>query len=258
MAEFTLLERRREGEVEYLVLNRPERRNALNEHLIAEMTAWAAHATQDAELRAVVLSGAGTVFCAGADLAWMSTMAANTYEENIRDAAAAAAMFAALNSLPVPVIARVHGAAMGGGAGLVAVADIAVAAPDAAFGFTEVKLGLLPAIIAPYVLAKIGQSPARGLFLTGRRFTAERAREIGLVHAVVPGDRLDHAVQEFVDDILDGGGQAIAAAKAMIRRLPGRSADEATQLSVEAIAAQRATAEARERMKAFLTRHSGH
>lgn len=252
MTEFKHLQRRREGSVEYLVLNRPEARNAFNEHLIDEMATWAANAAQDSELRAVVLSGAGRVFCAGGDLAWMSKMTGYTREDNIKDATAVAGMFAAFNSLPVPVVARIHGAAIGGGAGLAAVADIAVAEINATFGFTEVKLGLLPAIIAPYVLAKIGSSAARELFLTGRRFDAEHARQIGLVHSVVPPVRLDQAVQEYVDEILSGGREAIAAAKGLIRQLSNCTAAEATGLSIEAIAKQRVSAEAQARMKEFL------
>jgi methylglutaconyl-CoA hydratase len=252
MTEFKHLQTRREGSVEYLVLNRPEARNAFNEHLIDEMTAWAADAAQDSELRAVVLSGTGPVFCAGGDLVWMSKMIGYTHEENIKDARAAAGLFAALNNLPVPVIARIHGAAMAGGSGLAAVADIAVAETEAIFAFTEVKLGLVPSIIAPYVLAKIGPSAARELFLTGRRFNAERARQIGLVHSVVPSGQLDRAVQEYVDDVLSGGRQAIAAAKKLIRQISTCSADEAIGLTVETIARQRVSAEAQARMKKFL------
>jgi methylglutaconyl-CoA hydratase len=252
MAAFTHLHVHRDEAVEHLVLNRPEVRNAFNEELIAEITEWARRASSDRGLRAVVLSGAGPVFCAGADLAWMSKMAGYSQEQNIRDASVAAAMFSALNNLPVPVIARVHGAAIGGGAGLVAVADVAVADANAAFGFTEVKVGLLPAIIAPFVLAKIGQSAARELFLTGRRFTAGRAREIGLVHAVVSADRLDAAVQEYIDEILGSAREAIAAAKTLQRRIAGCSSDEAMRLAVEAIAVQRVSPEAQQRMKAFL------
>jgi methylglutaconyl-CoA hydratase len=252
MAALQHLQLRRDGTVEHLVLNRPDVRNAFNEEMIAEIAQWAGEAAKDAGLRAVVLSGAGPGFCAGADLAWMSRMAGYSREHNIRDAGAAAAMFAALNELPVPVIARVHGAVIGGGAGLVAVADVAVADVNAAFGFTEVKVGLLPAVIAPYVLAKIGQSAARELFLTGRRFTAERAREIGLVHAVVPAERLDAAVQEYIDEILGGGREAIAAAKTLLRRIARSSSYEATRLTVDAIAGQRVSPEAQQRMKAFL------
>jgi methylglutaconyl-CoA hydratase len=252
MAAFKYLQVRRDGAVEHLVLNRPDVRNAFNEEMIAEIAEWAGRAAHDADLRAVVLSGAGPGFCAGADFTWMSRMAGYSHEDNVRDAGAAAAMFSALNDLPLPLIARVHGAAIGGGAGLVAVADVAVADVNAAFGFTEVKVGLLPAVVAPFVLAKIGQSAARELFLTGRRFTAGRAREIGLVHAVVTAERLDAAVQEYIDEILGGGREAIAAAKTLLRQIGRCSSYEATRLTVDAIAAQRVSPEAQRRMHAFL------
>lgn len=255
MSEFKHLQIRREKAVEYLVLNRPDVRNAFNEDVIAELTAWAAHAGEDAQLRAVVISGAGPVFCAGGDLTWMSKMATYSHDENIRDAAGAARMFAAIDNLPMPVIARVHGAAIGGGAGLAAVADIAVTETGATFAFTEVKLGLLPALIAPYVLAKIGQSAARELFLTGRRFTAQRALQIGLVHAVVASaSEIDGTVQQYLDDVLGSGREAIAAAKKLIRQIANRPPSETAPLTVEAIAQQRASAEAQERMKAFLSK----
>src|SRR5438270_3038817 len=160
----------RDGSIEYLTLNRPDVRNAFNEEVIAELTRWASATSETAEmtgLRAVVLGGAGKVSCAGADLTWMSKMVAYTEEENLRDAVAMSRMFAALNTLPVPLIGRIHGAALGGGCGLAAVCDIVVAEDQAVFGFTEVKLGILPAVIAPFALAKIGRSAARELFLTG-------------------------------------------------------------------------------------------
>jgi methylglutaconyl-CoA hydratase len=153
----------------------------------------------------------------------------------------------------MPVIARVHGAALGGGAGLAAVADIAVADIDTTFGFTEVKLGLLPSLIAPYVLAKIGQSAARELFVTGRKFKADRALQIGLVHTVVASaDELDRAVQKYIDDILGNGREGMAAAKQLIRQIANRPTSEIAHLTVEAIANQRASDEAQARMKAFL------
>lgn len=179
-------------------------------------------------------------------------MASYTQEENIRDATAAAKMFSALDSLPIPLIARIHGAAIGGGAGLAAVADVVVASSTATFGFTEVKLGLAAAIIAPYVLAKIGPSAARELLLTGRRFTAEEARQIGLVHEVVPEDQLDATVTKYLEEIAAAGREAIAASKVLIRRLGSCSPEEATRLSVAAIAERRVSAEAQARMAAFL------
>ena len=238
--------------IDYVTLNRPEVRNAFNEHLIAEMTAWADRAAADSSLRGVVLSGAGASFCAGADVAWMAKMAGYTRDENLRDARAAAAMFAAIDTLPVPVIAQIHGAALGGGAGLAAVADIVVAAEDATFGFTEVKLGLIPAVIAPYVVAKIGQSAARELFITGRRFGAEHARHIGLVHAIFPANELGDRVNKYLIEIAVNGPEAMSAAKALIRQIANLSIAEAAPITAEAIAVRRVSAEAQRMMKGFL------
>src|SRR5207237_1967399 len=152
-------------------------------------------------------------FCAGADVAWMSRTVTYSEEENLRDAAAMSHMFAAIDGLPLPVVGRIQGAALGGGAGLAAVCDVVVAADDAVFGFTESKLGILPAVISPFALAKIGRSAARELFLTGARFSAARAKEIGLVHAVVPAAELDAAIDGYVREILAAGPEGVAAAK---------------------------------------------
>src|SRR5829696_4348848 len=169
----------RDGPLVRVTLNRPEVRNAFNEQLIAELTAWAQSVTADGPARVAVLRGAGKVFCAGADLTWMSKMIGYSREENVHDARAMSEMFQALDTLPLPLIGRIHGAALGGGAGLAAVCDIVVASDTAVFGFTEAKLGILPAVISPFAVAKIGQSAARELFLTAARFTAARAKEIG-------------------------------------------------------------------------------
>src|SRR5438477_2596667 len=194
---YTFLSTERDGPVETLTLNRRDVRNAFNEHVIAELTAWASAASAAAtsvDVRAVVIAGAGKTFCAGADVTWMAKTVRYTEEENLRDATAMSRMFAAIDALPVPVIGRVQGAALGGGAGLAAVCDIVVADADALFGFTETKLGILPAVISPFALAKIGRSAARELFLTGARFSAARAKDIGLVHRVVPTAELDSTV----------------------------------------------------------------
>ena len=252
MSEPSTIQVQRLANVDYVTLNRPEVRNAFNEHLIAEMTAWADRAAGDPSLRGVVMSGAGLSFCAGADLAWMAKMAGYTREENLRDARAAAAMFAAIDRLPVPVIAQIHGAALGGGAGLAAVADIVVAADDTTFGFTEVKLGLIPAVIAPYVLAKIGQSAARELFVTGRRFDAEHARQIGLVHAVVPAEALFDRVNKYLIEIAANGPEAMSVAKALVRQIANLSIAEAAPMTAEAIAQRRVSDEAQKLMKEFL------
>jgi methylglutaconyl-CoA hydratase len=252
---YEFLKATREGAVERLTLNRPDVRNAFNEHVIAELTAWAVD-TRDAaarhDVRVAVIAGAGKVFCAGADVAWMAKTVGYTEEENQRDAAAMSRMFAAINDLPLPVIGRIQGAALGGGAGLAAVCDIAIAGEEAVFGFTETKLGILPAVIAPFALAKIGRSAARELFLTGARFHAARAKEIGLVHNVVPADELDGAVEAYVTELLTAGPEAIAAAKALIPAVWGRSMNEATELTAAAIAARRVSAEGQEGLRAFL------
>jgi methylglutaconyl-CoA hydratase len=249
---FQFLSTRRDGGVEYVTLNRPDVRNAFNEHVIVELTRWAETTAADRSVRCVVLAGAGKVFCAGADLTWMSKMVTYTHEENVRDARSMARMFSLLDTLPVPLIGRVHGAALGGGSGLAAVCDLVVADEGAAFGFTEVKLGILPAVISPYAIAKIGRSAARELFLTGMRFSAQRAKEIGLVHAVVPLAELDARVQEYVAEILSGGPEGIAAAKALIPKVWMRPAAEAMDLTAETIAERRASPEGQEGMRAFL------
>lgn len=252
MTTYRLLTTRRDGYVEHVTLNRPDVRNAFNEVVVDELTRWAEAIGRDRSVRAAVLGGAGKVFCAGADLAWMSRMVAYTHEENVRDAEAAARMYGALDTLPVPLIGRVHGAALGGGAGLAAVCDIVVADEAAVFGFTEVRLGILPSMIAPFVLAKIGASAARELFLTGRRFDAQHARAIGLVHAVVPAADLDAQVGRYVNGVLAAAPEAIATAKALLRTIDGRSAEDVRAVTAETIAARRASAEGQEGMKAFL------
>jgi methylglutaconyl-CoA hydratase len=243
---------RRDGPVERLTLNRPEVRNAFNAAMIAELTAWAALPRPG--VRVVVLSGEGPLFCAGADLAWMAGMAEYSRDENLADAHALARMFTALDTLPVPLVGRVHGTALGGGCGLAAVCDIVVAADDTAFAFTEVKLGILPAVIAPFALARIGTSAARELFLTGARFTAARAKEIGLVHAVVPASDLDAAVAGYVRELLTAGPEAVAATKALIRTLAHAAPAEVASLTASAIADRRVSAEGQEGLRAFLER----
>ena len=252
----------RDGPVVRVTLNRPEVRNAFNEELIAQLSAWAESAAASAEAdsgdapRIAVLAGAGKVFSAGADLTWMSKMVGYSREENVRDARAMARMFEALDRLPIPLIGRVHGAALGGGAGLAAVCDIVVAAEDAAFAFTEVKLGIIPAVISPYVLAKIGRSAARELFLTGARFTAGRAREIGLVHAVADAADLDRVVAKQVNDLLTSGPEAVSAAKRLIADIAARDRQSAVEYSAEAIADRRVSKEGQSGMRAFLEKRN--
>ena len=248
--QFLTVERR--GPVEHVTLNRPEVRNAFNEHVIADLSAWAAAAHRDTDLRVVVFSGAGKAFSAGADAAWMAKMAGYSHDDNVRDAMVAARMFEAINTVPAIVIGRIHGAALGGGSGLAAVCDIVVAEDSAVFGFTETKLGILPAMISPYVLQKIGASAARELFLTGMRFGAARAKEIGLVHAVVPLADLDATVARYVNEALTASPTAVARAKALIARVLGKAPGEVMDLTATTIAEQRVSPEGQDGLTAFL------
>jgi methylglutaconyl-CoA hydratase len=249
---YRFLAPRRHGPVEYLTLNRPEVRNAFNDEVVAELRHWAETMTSAPGVRAVVLDGAGKVFSAGADAAWMARMAAASQDDNERDAAATTAMLRAINALPMAVIGKIHGAALGGGSGLAAVCDIVVAESRTIFGFTETKLGILPAMISPFVLPKIGVSAARELFLTGMRFDASRAQAIGLVHAVVPAEELDAAVHRYVAEILSAAPSAVAAAKAIIPAVAGRAPEDVAGLTARAIAAQRGSPEGQEGLRAFL------
>jgi methylglutaconyl-CoA hydratase len=244
------------GAVTRVTLNRPDVRNALNEELIQALTAWAKSVPADGSVRVVVLQGAGSVFCAGADLQWMSKLVDYTQEENLADASEAARMFLAIDTLPVPVIARIHGAALGGGIGLAAVCDVVVAAEDAIFGLTEVTLGILPAMISPYVVRKIGLSAARELCLSGARFSAARAREIGLVHEVVAADRLDLTVDRHVQLFMKAAPTAVAATKRLLAHVSGLHPADALPMTVEAIAAQRVSREGQEGMRAFLEKRA--
>jgi methylglutaconyl-CoA hydratase len=249
----------RDGPVERLTLNRPDVRNAFNELVIAELTGWAegiAAMTAGDRPRVVVLAGAGATFCAGADVAWMAKMVRYTEAENVRDAQAMSRMFGALDTLPVPLIGRVHGAALGGGAGLAAVCDIVVADQGALFGFTEVKLGILPAVISPFALGKIGRSAARELFLTGARFSAARAKEIGLVHAVVPTAELDAAIATYVKELLTAGPEAVAAAKGLIPIVSNAAPTDVSTITAAAIAARRVSPEGQEGLRAFLDKRA--
>lgn len=245
---------RRTGPVEYLTLNRPEVRNAFNDRLIAELTEWAARTAADATLRVAVLQGAGPVFSAGADLAWMARGATLDRDGIDAEVRALHAMLVALDQLPQAVVGRIQGAAIAGGVGLVSVCDVAIAADDTLFGFSEVKLGIVPAIISPFVVAKIGLSAARELFVTAARFDARRARELGLVHRVVPPDALDTMVEECVAEVLSAAPGAVGAAKGLLRQLPGLQPATAIALTGEIIAERRLSGEGRAGVQAFLSK----
>ena len=241
-----------EGPVTRITISRPERKNAFDAELIAQLTA-AAHEIKPAT-RVVVLQSDGDTFCAGADLEWMRGMAGFTLEENRADSRALALMYGALYEIEVPLVARVQGAAIGGGAGLVAVADVAVASSEATFAFTETRLGILPAVVSPYVVRKIGPARATALFVTGSRIDARRAHEIGLVERVVEPAELDAAVGRVVDAILSAGPAAVRAAKRLVREVDGRPPADVVDLTVERIAKTRVSDEGQEGMRAFLER----
>lgn len=239
-----------------MTLNRPEVRNAFNAQLIEELKALFHEIadTNAGEIRAVVLAGAGPSFCAGADVNWMRAGLDFGHDENVADAMHMANMFDHINRCPVPVIARIHGAALGGGVGLAAVCDIVVVSQDAVWAFSEAKLGIAPAVISPYVLAKIGRSHARALFFTAERFNSQRALQVGLAHIVVPEEGLDAEVSRLVGEILGSSARAIARAKELIAVVPDLAPTAAMELTAQTIAALRVSDEGQEGLRAFLER----
>ena len=243
-----------ERRVARITLSRPDVKNAFNAELIAQLSA--AVDAVPAGARCVVLAGEGDTFCAGADLAWMRSMSDYTAEETRADSSALADLFAKLDRLPMPIVARIQGAAIGGGAGLVAVADIAVAAEETVFAFTEVRLGILPAVISPYVVRKVGLSFATAAFTTGIRFDSHRAFDTGLIHSVVDAGQLDPEIGRFVDAIVSGGPQAVNAAKRLVRDVAGRAPAEVRDLTVQRIAEARVSAEGQDGMRAFLEKRT--
>jgi methylglutaconyl-CoA hydratase len=237
-----------------VTLARPEARNAFNAQTIEQLHDVFARITAADDVRAVVLAGEGKVFCGGADIGWMRESLELSFDANVADAERMSDMFRTIDNCPKPVIGQIHGAALGGGAGLAAVCDIAIAADDAVFGFTEVKLGIIPAVISPFVLAKIGASHARALFLTGERFDARRAKHIGLVHEVVPAVELGAAVEHCLEELFTAGPAAVRAAKLLIRRVVDNDYDDSRAITARAIAQQRIGTEGQEGLRAFLER----
>ncbi|MBI2214240.1 MAG: enoyl-CoA hydratase/isomerase family protein [Acidobacteria bacterium] len=254
MKSYSTLNVRREGAVLNARLNRIDVRNAFNDELIGEGIELFDTLARDPDgIRAVVLGGEGSVFCAGADLNWMAKMVAYGRDENIADSSKLAKLFAAINECPLPVIGRIQGAAIGGGVGLVAVCDVAIATADAKFGLAEVKLGILPAVISPYVIAKIGATHARALFLTGERFDSARALQIGLVHEVVAGEEaLDAAVARVTGELMSSGPDAVRECKRLIDFVSSCEAADAVPYTIEAIAERRVSDEGQAGMTAFL------
>lgn len=236
-----------------LAMNRPAVHNAFDDVLIGDLTAALRELERDDAVRAVVLAAEGRSFSAGADLNWMRRMAGYSREENLGDSRGLGALMQTLDALDRPTVARVNGAAMGGGVGLVACCDVAVAADSAFFALSEVKLGLIPAVISPYVVTAIGERQARRYFVTGERFDAQTAWRLGLVHEVVPAERLDTAVDAILDAMLANGPNAMRAAKRLARDF-ARDPIDARMIEETArrIADQRAGDEGREGVAAFL------
>jgi methylglutaconyl-CoA hydratase len=238
-----------------VTMDRPDVHNAFNEELIAELSKTFAALGTRTEVRAVVLRGNGKSFSAGADLNWMKRTATYTREQNLKDAKAAGEMFLTVARCPKPVIARVHGAALGGGSGLVAACDISVAAETAIFGLTEVKVGIIPAVISPFVISRIGAANAREYFLTGERFSASVAKDLGLIQHVTPDEAsMDALIDAKVQQIMTSSPAAVAAAKELIFGVAGRPIDSLLDFTADAIARARASEEGQAGIAAFLSR----
>ena len=241
-----------QGPAIWVTLNRDDVRNAFNGQMLADLLDAFAAAPKVPGGRVVVLTGVGSAFCAGADLNWMRAVRDFTYEQNLEESNQVAAVMRRIYDCPLPTIARVNGPAIGGGAGLVACCDLAVAAEGARFSLSEVKLGLIPSCISPYVIRKIGEGNARELFLTGERVSAEKARAIGLVNEVTKEGELDVVVARWVNQLVTSGPVAIAKCKELIRNVPRMGLDEAGPYTAEMIAKMRVSDEGQEGMAAFL------
>ena len=240
-------------------LNNPDKHNAFDDEIIGELTEAFVAIVDNSNVRVMVLGSEGKSFSAGADLEWMKRMASYSYDENLRDASALALMLKTLNEIPQPTIARVQGAAFGGAVGLVSCCDMAVAASAASFSLSEVKIGLVPATISPYVIAAIGQRAVRRYFVTAERFDAHRAMEIGLVNEVVDAEQLDQEIARLIDAVLANGPEAIIAAKRLVFDIAGKPIDQQLiDSTCETIAAIRVSEQGQEGLQAFLEKRKPH
>lgn len=243
---------RTDGNVARVVFNRPEVHNAFNDTMIKELSSVFDDIEKRPDIRVVIVTGEGKSFCAGADLNWMRRVKDYSYEDNLKESLDLAEMLFKVYASPKPTIARVNGAAIGGGTGLVAVCDIAIAAEKAKFSFSEVKLGLIPACISPYVLKKCGEGKCREFFLTGERLTAEKACAAGLVNAVISLDEIDAYITNIVALLVSSGPEAISTCKELLRNVSGMSLEDAKRYTAEVIAKLRISDEGQEGMNAFL------
>lgn len=242
----------KEGPIATIWLNRPEVRNAFNDEVIAELAEIFEVLPEDKETRVVILAGKGKVFSAGADLNWMRQMVDASEEDNLRDARKLAEFLALVASSPKVTIARIHGAALGGGMGLASTCDIVIASEETKFGFTEARLGLIPATISPFVISKIGPSWARRFFVTGEIFDAKKAHEIGLVHELVPTEELDNTVRKVAIEVLRAGPIASSQCKALLARVTPQASGDLLKETSEWIARVRVSPEGQEGTAAFL------
>jgi methylglutaconyl-CoA hydratase len=253
---YSTIQTKHDNELGWITFNRPEIHNAFNSAVIAEMSAAFSEMENDSAVRVVILTGAGKSFCAGADLNWMRGVISQSFDENLAESNALADLFWQIYSFKRPVIARVNGAAIGGGTGFVAACDIAIAAKSAVFSFSEVKIGVVPACIGPYVVKKMGEGKARELFITGERMDAARAQSVGLVNKVVEYDQLDAEVSKLTDSLLSSGPEAIAMAKRLVAGVGGMLPDEFRPWTAEMIAKLRVSPEGQEGMDAFLNKRT--
>jgi len=254
MTSFTTIQFSQMGTTAYITFNRPDIHNAFNATVISEMSAVFHEIAKDNTLRAVVLTGAGKSFCAGADLNWMKAVKEQGYENNLKESNLLADLFYQIFTCPLPVIGKINGAAIGGGTGFVALCDIAIAAKSAVFSFSEVKIGLVPACIGPYVIKKMGEGRARELFISGERMDAARALQVGLINSVVDDNQLDAAVAELQATIISSGPHAVAMAKKLIGEVPAMAPEEFRPYTAEMIARLRVSEEGQEGMDAFLNK----
>lgn len=238
--------------VAQVTLNRPEVRNAFHPQMVVELSTLFQDVSQNPDVRVIILSGAGSTFCAGLDLKWLTISGPSSVAQRVQAAEHLLRMYQAVDECPYPVIARVHGAAFGGGAGLIAACDMAVASPDAHFAFREVRLGLIPAIIAPFLLRRLGVSQTTRLCLTGESFSADTAKLIGLVQEVVPVEELDSHIHLLIDHILQGGPEAIKETKKLLRKLLAFPDQDTWALCTQVNAQMRGSAEAAEGLSAFV------
>ncbi len=252
--EFKTIKYIKEGKVGNIIFNRPKIHNAFNSLVIDEMIQLFDSLEKDSDLRVIVITGAGKSFCAGADLNWMRSVVNQSFEENLIESNRLAELFYKVYSFKLPVIGKINGAAIGGGTGFVAVCDIAIAAESAKFSFSEVKIGVVPACIGPYVIKKMGEGKARELFITGERMLAKRAFEVGLVNKFVEDDKLDSAVEELVGTIISSGPEAVSMAKKLVSEVPSMSPEQFKPYTAEMIAKLRISDEGQEGMDAFLNK----